>query len=73
MIMLTLIQTKQPVKDADKIRALACQALVGLARSTTATQVGRQIDRWIDSWIYIWLEIQIDKQIYIQMYGWKDI
>ncbi len=39
MAMLQLIQTKLPVSDADRIRALACQALVGLARSTTATQI----------------------------------
>ena len=39
MAMLQLIQTKTPVKDADNIRALACQALVGLARSSMATQI----------------------------------
>ena len=39
MTMLQLIQTKTPVSDADRIRALACQVLVGLARSTTATQI----------------------------------
>ena len=39
MMMLQLIQTKTPVKDADNIRALACQALVGLARSSMATQI----------------------------------
>ena len=32
MAMLQLIQTKFPLSDADRIRALACQALVGLAR-----------------------------------------
>ena len=34
-----LIQTKTPLTDADSIRALACRALVGLARSATATQI----------------------------------
>ena len=28
-----------PLTDADEIRALACRALVGLARSSTATQI----------------------------------
>ena len=39
MALLQLIQTKTPLTDADSIRALACRALVGLARSPTATQI----------------------------------
>ena len=39
MTLLQLIQTKTPLTDADSIRALACKALVGLARSSTATQI----------------------------------
>ena len=39
MSLLQLIQTRAPATDADAIRALACQALVGLARSPTATQI----------------------------------
>ena len=39
MTLLTLIQSKTPLTDADSIRALACRALVGLARSGTATQI----------------------------------
>jgi len=39
MALLQLIQTKTPLTDADSIRALACRALVGLARSSTATQI----------------------------------
>ena len=39
MTLLQLIQTKVPITDADSIRALACRALVGLARSSTATQI----------------------------------
>ena len=39
MALLQLIQTKTPISDADSIRALACRALVGLARSATATQI----------------------------------
>ena len=34
-----LSQTKTPISDADSIRLLACKALVGLARSATATQI----------------------------------
>ena len=33
------LQTKTPISDADSIRLLACKALVGLARSSTATQI----------------------------------
>ncbi len=39
MSLLQLLQTKVPATDADAIRALSCQALVGLARSPTATQI----------------------------------
>ena len=39
MTLLTLIQSKTPLTDADSVRALACRALVGLARSATATQI----------------------------------
>jgi len=39
MALLQLMQTKSPLTDADSIRALACRALVGLARSSTATQI----------------------------------
>ena len=39
MILLRLIQNKIPMTDADHIRSLACRALVGLARSPTATQI----------------------------------
>eukprot|EP00092_Neocalanus_flemingeri_P098180 GFUD01125193.1.p1 GENE.GFUD01125193.1~~GFUD01125193.1.p1 ORF type:complete len:1498 (-),score=483.98 GFUD01125193.1:148-4641(-) len=39
MALLQLMQTKAPLTDADSIRALACRALVGLARSSTATQI----------------------------------
>ena len=36
---LVFLQTKTPISDADSIRLLACKALVGLARSSTATQI----------------------------------
>jgi HIV-1 Vpr-binding protein len=39
MALLQLIQTKTPISDADIIRALACKALVGLARSSQACQI----------------------------------
>lgn len=39
MALFQLIQTKTPISDADSIRALACKVLLGLARSSTATQI----------------------------------
>ena len=36
---MAFLQTKTPISDADSIRLLACKALVGLARSSTATQI----------------------------------
>ncbi len=34
-----LLYAKTPITDADSIRALACRALVGLARSEAARQI----------------------------------
>uniref|UniRef100_A0A146LRX2 DDB1-and CUL4-associated factor-like 1 n=1 Tax=Lygus hesperus TaxID=30085 RepID=A0A146LRX2_LYGHE len=39
MVLLSLIQLKVPITDADSIRGLACQALAGLARSETVRQI----------------------------------
>ncbi|XP_075228537.1 lisH and WD40 domain-containing protein mahjong isoform X6 [Lycorma delicatula] len=39
MVLLTLMMVKTPITDADSIRALACQALCGLARSETVRQI----------------------------------
>ncbi len=39
MILLELIHIKSPITDADSLRALACKALVGLARSPAARQI----------------------------------
>ena len=39
MTLLDLLQIKTPITDADSIRALACKALVGLARSEQAKQI----------------------------------
>lgn len=39
MVLLTLMMVKTPLTDADSIRALACQALCGLARSETVRQI----------------------------------
>ena len=39
MTLLQLLHTKTPLTDADSIRALACRALVGLARSAAARQI----------------------------------
>src|SRR6266487_787862 len=39
MILLNLLMVKAPITDADSIRALACKALCGLARSETVRQI----------------------------------
>ena len=39
MVLMALLQAKQPITDADSVRALACRALVGLARSEAARQI----------------------------------
>ncbi|XP_018331272.1 DDB1- and CUL4-associated factor 1 isoform X2 [Agrilus planipennis] len=39
MVLLTLMQVKTPITDADCIRTLACKALAGLARSETVRQI----------------------------------
>lgn len=36
---MNLIMIKTPITDADSIRALACQALAGLARNDTVRQI----------------------------------
>lgn len=38
-VLLSLLTVKMPITDADQIRALACKALVGLARSATVKQI----------------------------------
>ncbi|KAK2725316.1 DDB1- and CUL4-associated factor 1-like isoform X2 [Artemia franciscana] len=43
MVLLQLLLTKAPITDADSIRALACQALCGLARSAKVTQIMSQL------------------------------
>nr|WRQ97961.1 slime protein [Eoperipatus sp.] len=39
MVLLSLLTVKTPITDADSIRALACRALVGLARSEMVRQI----------------------------------
>ena len=39
MVFISLLNTKVPITDADYIRTLSCQALVGLARSEPARQI----------------------------------
>lgn len=39
MLLLSLLTVKTPLTEADSIRCLACQALVGLARSETVRQI----------------------------------
>ncbi|KAK7868719.1 hypothetical protein R5R35_008241 [Gryllus longicercus] len=39
MVLLQLMMIKTPITDADSIRALACRALAGLARSETVRQI----------------------------------
>ena len=45
-----------PLTDADEIRALACRALVGLARSATATQIMSKLPIFNNgvSFAFIW-------------------
>ncbi len=38
-VLLSLLTIKMPITDADQIRALACKALVGLARSSAVRQI----------------------------------
>uniref|UniRef100_A0A8C1V0G8 DDB1- and CUL4-associated factor 1 n=1 Tax=Cyprinus carpio TaxID=7962 RepID=A0A8C1V0G8_CYPCA len=38
-VLLSLLTIKMPITDADQIRALACKALVGLARSAAVRQI----------------------------------
>lgn len=38
-VLLSLLTVKMPITDADQIRALACKALVGLARSASVRQI----------------------------------
>ncbi|KAH3892821.1 hypothetical protein DPMN_016951, partial [Dreissena polymorpha] len=39
MVLLKLLTLKTPITDADSIRAMACKALVGMARSETVRQI----------------------------------
>uniref|UniRef100_T1J9J0 DDB1- and CUL4-associated factor 1 n=1 Tax=Strigamia maritima TaxID=126957 RepID=T1J9J0_STRMM len=39
MVLLSLLMVKTPITDADSIRALACKALMGLARCETVKQI----------------------------------
>lgn len=39
MVLMDLLAVKTPITDADAIRALACKALLGLARSENARQI----------------------------------
>ena len=39
MVLLELLYVKAPITDADSLRAMACRALVGLARSEHAQQI----------------------------------
>lgn len=39
MVLMDLLSIKTPITDADSIRALACKALLGLARSENARQI----------------------------------
>lgn len=39
MVLMDLLAVKIPITDADSIRALACKALLGLARSENAKQI----------------------------------
>ncbi|XP_059078551.1 DDB1- and CUL4-associated factor 1-like isoform X2 [Tigriopus californicus] len=48
MALLELLSIKTPITDADAIRALACKALVGLARSDAAKQIMSKLPIFIN-------------------------
>ena len=51
MILLQLMMVKTPITDADSIRALACRALAGLARSEKVRQIISKLPMFIDGQI----------------------
>uniref|UniRef100_A0ABD2WU61 LisH domain-containing protein n=1 Tax=Trichogramma kaykai TaxID=54128 RepID=A0ABD2WU61_9HYME len=51
MVLLQLMMVKTPITDADSIRALACRALAGLARSETVRQIISKLPMFTDGTI----------------------
>ncbi|OXU21314.1 hypothetical protein TSAR_001940 [Trichomalopsis sarcophagae] len=51
MILLQLMMVKTPITDADSIRALACRALAGLARSEKVRQIISKLPMFTDGQI----------------------
>ena len=49
MTLLQLLHIKTPITDADSIRALACRALVGLARSGPAQQIMSKLPIFVNN------------------------
>ncbi|XP_058802431.1 protein mahjong isoform X2 [Phymastichus coffea] len=53
MILLQLMMVKTPITDADSIRALACRALAGLARSEKVQQIISKLPMFTDGQIQV--------------------
>lgn len=51
MVLLQLMTVKTPITDADSIRALACRALAGLARSEKVRQIISKLPMFTDGQI----------------------
>ncbi|XP_046626908.1 protein mahjong isoform X1 [Neodiprion virginianus] len=53
MVLLQLMMVKTPITDADSIRALACRALAGLARSEKVRQIISKLRMFTDGQIQV--------------------
>ncbi|XP_012267581.2 DDB1- and CUL4-associated factor 1 [Athalia rosae] len=53
MVLLQLMMVKTPITDADSIRALACRALAGLARSEKVRQIISKLPMFTDGQIQV--------------------
>ncbi|XP_045489571.1 protein mahjong isoform X2 [Pieris rapae] len=53
MVLLSLMMTKSPITDADRIRGLACRALCGLARCSTVRQIISKLPLFTTSQIQV--------------------
>ncbi|XP_076063100.1 lisH and WD40 domain-containing protein mahjong isoform X2 [Oratosquilla oratoria] len=65
MYLLNLLHKKVPITDADCIRALACRALVGLARSEAARQIMSKLPIFSDGQLQLLMKEPIlqDKRV----------
>ena len=53
MVLMDLLSVKTPITDADSIRALACKALLGLARSENARQIMGKLPLFISGQLQV--------------------